>query len=475
MEVIKTPIEGLLIIEPKVFKDERGYFFESFSQREFDEKVSPILGYSVQFVQDNESMSSYGVMRGLHYQRPPFTQSKLLRCVRGAVLDVAVDIRKDSPTFGQHVAVELSEENHRQFFVPKGFAHGFAVLTDTAVFQYKCDEFYHPEADAGINIKDENLGIDWRIPVEKAILSARDLKHPYLVNLTDYVQTGEGANGLSYDCISDDSVMVKLYKTDFDKESIYVEYEVSEKVYSLGIPVPKPYYMVTDGERLGIKFEKIKNKRSFARAISQQPEHIPEFATEFAKYCKRIHSTVVPEGMFPDCKPDFLRMLQADTCLTDAEKAKFENFIKNVIPDCKTALHGDMHVGNFLTTLAKDVPPYNPHKVYFIDLGYFAYGCPLIDIGMMYSMCLYCDDDFLISNLHFGRDVAKQVWNYFAQEYFFGEEKLAEKWFGAGATMDDVMEGLKPYVATKMLLIEYNAGFMPPSYLDFYLDAVRKM
>lgn len=180
MEIIQTDIEGVLIIEPRVFDDARGYFFESFSQREFDDKVAPILGHSVHFVQDNESMSSYGVMRGLHFQRPPFTQSKLVRCVKGAVLDIAVDIRKGSPTFGRHVAVELTEDNHRQFFVPRGFAHGFAVLSDTAIFQYKCDEFYHPEADGGISIQDLSLGIDWRIPAEKAILSEKDTKHPTL-------------------------------------------------------------------------------------------------------------------------------------------------------------------------------------------------------------------------------------------------------------------------------------------------------
>ena len=177
MEVIKTKIDGVLIIEPRVFKDARGYFFESFSQREFDEKVAPILGHKVHFVQDNESMSSYGVMRGLHFQLPPYTQSKLVRCVKGTVLDVAVDIRKGSPTYGQHVAVELTEDNHRQFFVPRGFAHGFAVLSETAIFQYKCDNFYHPEADGGISIMDDSLGIDWRIPTEKALLSEKDLKH----------------------------------------------------------------------------------------------------------------------------------------------------------------------------------------------------------------------------------------------------------------------------------------------------------
>ena len=205
MEVIKTDIEGVLIIEPKVFGDKRGYFFESFSQREFDEKVAPILGHTINFVQDNESMSSYGVMRGLHFQRPPYTQSKLVRCVKGAVLDVAVDIRKGSSTYGQHVACLLcghDEEGERiskeyndsltdnrsplnsqvglQFFVPRGFAHGFAVLSETAVFQYKCDEFYHPEADGGISILDSSLGIDWRIPTDKANLSDKDTKHALL-------------------------------------------------------------------------------------------------------------------------------------------------------------------------------------------------------------------------------------------------------------------------------------------------------
>ena len=175
MNVIKTDIEGVVIIEPRIFEDARGYFFESFSQREFEEKVGKIV-----FVQDNESKSSYGVMRGLHFQRPPFTQSKLVRCVKGAVLDVAVDLRKGSPTYGKHVAVELTEDNHRQFFIPQGFAHGFAVLSDEAVFQYKCDNFYAPQADGGISILDESLGIDWRIPTDKAILSEKDTKHPLL-------------------------------------------------------------------------------------------------------------------------------------------------------------------------------------------------------------------------------------------------------------------------------------------------------
>lgn len=175
MNIIQTALDGVVIIEPRIFEDSRGYFFESYSERDFNAQVREI-----KFVQDNESKSSYGVMRGLHFQRPPFTQSKLVRCVRGAVLDVAVDIRKGSPTYGQHVAVELTEDNHRQFFVPRGFAHGFSVLSDVAVFQYKCDNFYAPQSDGGISILDDSLGIDWRIPTDKAILSEKDTRHPLL-------------------------------------------------------------------------------------------------------------------------------------------------------------------------------------------------------------------------------------------------------------------------------------------------------
>ncbi len=180
MNIIKTSIEGVVIIEPRLFKDERGYFFESFNQREFEEKICKTT-----FVQDNESKSGYGVIRGLHYQKPPFAQSKLVRVIKGAVLDVAVDIRKGSPTFGQHVAVELTEENHRQFFIPRGFAHGFSVLSEEVIFQYKCDEFYHPEAEGAIAWNDAELGIDWKIPRDKVLLSEKDSKHLLLKNIND--------------------------------------------------------------------------------------------------------------------------------------------------------------------------------------------------------------------------------------------------------------------------------------------------
>lgn len=173
MNVIETAISGVYIIEPRIFKDERGYFFESFSQREFDGKIAKI-----RFVQDNESFSSYGVVRGLHFQKPPFAQSKLVRVIKGRVLDIAVDIRKGSPTFGKHVAVELTGENHRQIFIPQGFAHGFAVLSETALFQYKCDNFYAPQSEGAIAFDDPTLGIDWPIEHDKIILSEKDKKHP---------------------------------------------------------------------------------------------------------------------------------------------------------------------------------------------------------------------------------------------------------------------------------------------------------
>jgi dTDP-4-dehydrorhamnose 3,5-epimerase len=172
MEITKGEIEGIFIIEPRIFEDDRGYFFEAFKACDFVKQVC-----ECRFVQENEAKSSYGVVRGLHYQLQPHAQSKLVRVIKGRIIDVAVDIRKGSPTYGEHVAVELTEDNHRQLFIPRGFAHGFVVLSESAIFQYKCDNFYAPTADGGINIKDENLCIDWQIPTDNAILSEKDLKH----------------------------------------------------------------------------------------------------------------------------------------------------------------------------------------------------------------------------------------------------------------------------------------------------------
>ena len=181
MNVIETAIPGVYIIEPQVFGDARGYFFESYNQKEFDQKVMP-----VRFVQDNESCSSYGVLRGLHFQKGEHSQSKLVRVVKGKVLDVAVDIRKGSPTFGKYVSVELTEDNHRMFFIPRGFAHGFSVLSETAVFQYKCDNLYCPQSEGAIAWDDPELAIDWHIPASQVLLSEKDKRHPTL-SQADYL------------------------------------------------------------------------------------------------------------------------------------------------------------------------------------------------------------------------------------------------------------------------------------------------
>lgn len=178
MKIKETGISGLIVIEPDVFGDSRGYFMESFSLRKFRE----LTGLDIDFVQDNESKSSYGVVRGLHFQRPPHAQSKLVRVVQGRVLDVAVDLREDSPTYGKHYAIELSGENHLQMFIPKGFAHGFAVLSDEAVFQYKCDEYYAPESEGAVAWDDPDLAIDWRLPKEDIRLSDKDKSNPNLKN-----------------------------------------------------------------------------------------------------------------------------------------------------------------------------------------------------------------------------------------------------------------------------------------------------
>ena len=179
MNVIKTKIEGVVIIEPRVFRDDRGYFFESFSQQRFNELVAPVT-----FVQDNESRSTYGVLRGLHFQKPPYAQSKLVRVVKGVVLDVAVDLRKDSPTFGQYEQVLLSEDNKRQFFIPKGLAHGFVVLSPEAVFQYKCDNYYAPQAEGSVRWDDPQININWQLPLGDILLSEKDKKAPLLAELT---------------------------------------------------------------------------------------------------------------------------------------------------------------------------------------------------------------------------------------------------------------------------------------------------
>lgn len=178
MNVIETPIEGLLIIEPRVFHDARGYFVETYNEQRYRE-----AGVDAAFVQDNQSCSTYGVVRGLHFQKPPYTQAKLVSCTKGRVLDVAVDLRKESPTYGKWYAVELSEKNHRQFYIPRGFAHGFSVLSEQAVFTYKCDNLYHPEAEGGLLLSDPDVAIEWQVPEEMRVISEKDTKHPLFKDL----------------------------------------------------------------------------------------------------------------------------------------------------------------------------------------------------------------------------------------------------------------------------------------------------
>ena len=185
MEVIRTSIPDVVIVVPRVFRDPRGYFMESWSQRDFDALVRPVC-----FVQDNESSSVYGVVRGLHFQKGAHSQSKLVRVVEGTVLDIAVDIRRGSPTFGRHVAVELSAGSHRQLFIPRGFAHGFSVLSEKAVFQYKCDNYYAPLSESAIAWDDPGLAIDWRVPAEAVILSEKDRHHPVLADSPDLFDYG---------------------------------------------------------------------------------------------------------------------------------------------------------------------------------------------------------------------------------------------------------------------------------------------
>jgi len=295
------------------------------------------------------------------------------------------------------------------------------------------------------------------------------------IDLTRFLQVGEGANGLSYNSLDDPQVMVKMYNKGYDTSTIFTELDVARKVYELGIPTPRPGQLVTDGERIGIIFRRIDGKRSFARAISEEPDRYDEYTREFALLCKKLHTFECPQGMFPDARQDFMRMLKSSGTFSDKEKSKIEHFLLKGLPECHTALHGDMHVGNVLTTLPKGASFDTPHQVYYIDLGYFSYGCPLIDIGMMSMIGNYSDDVFLIPNMHYDVAMAKKVWESFADEYFFGPEKLGEKWFGPTVSHDNILGLIDPYVLLKLLLVEYNVGFMPESYLEYSHNVVSSL
>ena len=286
------------------------------------------------------------------------------------------------------------------------------------------------------------------------------------IDINNYVKSGEGANASSYDSLSSPDEMLKLYNLDYPVETIYTELEVARKVYELGIPSPEPGTLVTDGERMGIRFRRIIGKRSHARAVSQEPERVREYAVEFAGMCKALHSVECAEGYFPEAKEQFLHLVDADTTFTPGERDKVREFIKS-LPDSGTVLHGDMHFGNTLTTLQRGEPMASPHKTYFIDLGYFARGYPLMDLGMLYNVCLVSDEDFRKSNMHMDRALSSEFWDCFVDEYFFGEERLAEKYFGAGADKRTVDREMRYFSCLKLFLVEFNLGFMPNHYEAF--------
>ena len=275
------------------------------------------------------------------------------------------------------------------------------------------------------------------------------------IDLSRFLKTGEGANGSSYDSLDDPDIMVKIYNADYPTDTIFSELEVARKVYSIGIPSPEPGVIVTDGDRLGIKFRRIAGKRSFSRAIADEPERIGEYAREFAAYCRRLHEVECPPGMFPDARTQFLNLLDASRTFDASQKKVMADFLKSV-PEAGTALHGDMHIGNVLTTLPCGAPMDQPHDVYFIDLGYFSCGYPLFDLGMMMSICLISDEEFRFENFHITGEQTAKAWEYFVDEYFQGTKTVSQ----ANALV-------APFAAVKMLLVEYNLGFMPPHYTKF--------
>lgn len=279
-------------------------------------------------------------------------------------------------------------------------------------------------------------------------------KNVEAIDLEKYVRTGEGACGESYDSLEDSSVMLKLFFPHYPKESIFSELDVANRVYDLGVPSPKPGDLVKAGDRLGIRFRKIAGKRSFARMIADEPERVEEFSREFAGYCKRLHSVKCPEGAFPDVKSYYFNIIEKDKEFNSAQKQKLVDFVSS-IPDADTALHGDMHIGNLISTLPKGAPMSAPHDVYFIDLGFFTRGYPLVDLGMLQNICLTADEEFRYDSFHIHKDMTEKVWKYFVDEYFDSKMTLAE-----------ANELIRPYESIKLLLVEYSIGYLPPHYKE---------
>lgn len=285
------------------------------------------------------------------------------------------------------------------------------------------------------------------------------------IDIKDYILSGEGANGKSYECISDPMMMVKLYDATYPIQPIIDELEVAKKVYALGIPSPEPGELVTDGQRLGIRFRCITGKRSFSRMFADEPERTEEFAREMARWCKKIHAITLPEGMFPNAKDQLRQMLSQLKGVTEEERS-FLGTLIDEMPDATTALHGDMHFGNIVTTLPKGAPLCAEHETYFIDLGYFAQGHPMIDLGMMSNICVYSSEEFVFHDMHIHRTQARKVYDYFIDEYFFAEDKIAQKWFGPSETAESINERLRKSFCVKSILVAYNIGNPLPEFVD---------
>lgn len=270
------------------------------------------------------------------------------------------------------------------------------------------------------------------------------------IDIKDYIKSGEGSTGSSYFSATDSNVMLKLYNVGFPEELVEREVELAQKVFKLGVPSPEPGCLVTDGERLGIRFRRIVGKRSYSRIFADEPDRIEEFSREFARQCLKLHSIECPPDLFPDVKEEYRRLLEFDKYLNESEKQVVLDFINSTKDDNK-ALHGDLQFGNCISTLPAGAPISDPHDVYFIDLGNFSQGDPLFDLGMFVNICLYTTDEFLFQAYHIHKPEALRVWEAFVDEYFGGK-----------LTPSQAEDLLRPYQALKMLFVEYSIGMLPP-------------
>lgn len=286
---------------------------------------------------------------------------------------------------------------------------------------------------------------------------------PVLIDINDYILSGKGVTGNTYDSKISPDTIVKLYDTVYPKEAIYAELEAAKKVYDMGIPSPEPGVLVTDGVRLGMQFKKILNKRSYSQAVSEEPERCEEFAREFARVNKKLHSMILPKDTFPDSKKIFHDTVVKHPYFTDDEKSVILKFVES-IPDACNALHGDLHMGNVISTLSKGTPLSEPHDIFFIDLGYFSQGYPLIDLSINDVVCNYIDESLRTEHYHLPLEKTQKFWKYFVDEYFFGEDMLVKKYLGENADRKDVDTMLYQFTALRLCLVSYVLGKMTPEF-----------